>query len=98
MKTIYLRSSDLQVLFADISKVIDGYAGATDDEQDGVYCHLIGDVEKTPATFKEDLTIDVPAVMAGAYHANLLAPDNFDSSIFKTQINKPNSPKHQFAQ
>jgi hypothetical protein len=97
MKTIYLRSSDLQVLFADIAKVIENYSGSLEDEQNGIYCHFIGDIVKTPAKLKEDLSIDVPAVMVGCFHANLLVPKAFDDSIFITQISKPINPVHQFA-
>jgi hypothetical protein len=97
MKTIYLRAQNIKDLFAEIAKVIDNYNGEIESEQDDVYCHYIGDVIKVPATFKEDLSIDIPAVMVGAYHANLLVPKDFDTSIFTTQISKPINPVHQFA-
>lgn len=97
MKTVYLRSQILKELFADIAKVIENYNGEIESEQDDVYCHYIGDIEKTPATLKEDLTINVPAVMVGAYHANLLMSNDFDESIFKTKITKPKTPSHKYA-
>jgi hypothetical protein len=97
MKTIYLRTQNLKELFADVAKVIDNYNGEIESEQDGVYCHYIGYIEKIPATLKEDLTIDVPAVMVGAYHANLLVSNDFDESIFKTKITTPKTPSHRYA-
>jgi hypothetical protein len=97
MKTIYLRAKILADLVADIKKVIPDYLEELEAENNSIYCHYIGDIELIPATFKEDLSIDVPAVMVGAYHANLLVPEGFDTSIFITQISKPNTPIHQFA-
>lgn len=97
MKTIYLRAQILQSLIQDIAKVIDDYSGALEDEKNGLCVYNIGDIVDVPAILNEDLSIKIPAVMIGAYHANLLVPEGFDASIFKTQIQKPKSPVHQFA-
>jgi hypothetical protein len=97
MKTIYLKSKVFLQLADDIRKAIPNYIDEIESEDHGIYCHYIGDVVKVPATFKEDLSIDTPAIMVGAYHANLLVPEDFDNSIFTTQIPKPNNPVHQFA-
>lgn len=97
MKTIYLKSKVFSQLVDDIRKVIPDYIDEIESEDNGIYCHYIGDIVETNATFNQDLTLNTPAVMVGAFHANLLVPETFDDSIFTTKISKPNNPVHQFA-
>ncbi|NDC31805.1 MAG: hypothetical protein EBZ58_12920 [Bacteroidetes bacterium] len=97
MKTIYLKSKVFSQLVDDIRKVIPDYIDEIESEDNGIYCHYIGDIVETNATFNKDLTLNTPAVMVGAYHANLLVSNDFDESIFKTKITTPKTPSHKYA-
>ena len=96
MKTIYLRAYKLADLIEDIKQVISNYQGEVEYEKNGIYCHYIGDIAITDATYDDDGALITAAVMVGAYHANLFVPEDFDTSIFNTE-NFPNTPVHQFA-
>jgi hypothetical protein len=97
MKTIFLRSNTKEDLVADIKQVCLNYNGETEFEQGYIFIHYIGDIESTPAVLNEDMTIIIPAVMVGKYHANLYVPNDFDTSILNTEITNPVTPVHQFA-
>ena len=93
MKTIYLKSSTKSGLIVDISSVIEGYDGAIEFSNGTIHGHWIG---KIPATTNPE-TGDVLTWLSG-WHANILAPDDFDASVFSSQvIPPPSSPVHQFA-
>lgn len=101
MKTIYLKSSTKSALIADIGKVItfetiDGqkqYAGEIEFSNGEVHGHYIGKIpnETNPETGEVISWKD-------GYHANLLVPHDFDTSVFSTLvIPPPNNPVHGFA-
>lgn len=97
MKTIYLKSNINETLIADIQSVLPDYNGEIEYAEKGVYVHYIGDIMIEQPTFDNDFNELTPAVMVGAFHANLLVEDDFDVTIFKTLAEKPNNSKHIFA-
>lgn len=99
MKTIYLKAATKSLLIQDIQKVLSEYNGEIEynDIISNIYLHYIGDLMLTPPVLDENLEVIIPAIMAGFEHANLLASDEFDETIFETIIAAPNNPKHQFA-
>lgn len=97
MKTIYLKSPIKVALISDIQKVLPEYKGEIEFGNGEIFGHYIGDVIITPPSFDEGGKEISPAVMAGFEHANLLVPDEFDETIFETNVEAPHHPKHQFA-
>lgn len=105
MKTIYLKASTKAVLIADIAQVvtietIEGeapYNGEVEFSDGTIYGHYIGDVMLTPPFLNDKMEVITPATYAGAQHANLLAPDDFDTSVFNCIVTAPTHPAHQFA-
>lgn len=97
MKTIYLKSSIKENLIKDIQKVLPKYAGEIEFGNGEIFGHYIGDLMLTPPVLDENLEVITPAVLAGFEHANLLVPDEFDETIFETNVEAPHHPKHQFA-
>jgi hypothetical protein len=92
MKTIYLKSATKTALIADIAQVIEGYEGNIEFSNGTVHGHWIGQIpNETNAETGEVISwID-------GYHANLLVPQEFDTTILKTIVTPPNSPVHGFA-
>jgi hypothetical protein len=92
MKTIYLKSATKTALIADIAQVIEGYEGAIEFSNGTVHGHWIGQIpnETNPESGEVISWIN-------GYHANLLVPQDFDTTIFKTIVTPPNSPVHGFA-
>jgi hypothetical protein len=93
MKTIYLKSSTKTALIADIVQVIEDYNGEIEFSNGTVHGHWIGQIpnETNPETGEVISWID-------GYHANLLAPQDFDASIFASLvIPPPKQPVHGFA-
>jgi hypothetical protein len=97
MKTIYLKANTKEELIADIQKVLPKYNGEIEFGNGEIFGHYIGDLMLTPPVLNENFEVITPAVMAGFEHANLLVPDEFDESIFETNVVAPNNPKHKFA-
>lgn len=97
MKTIYLKAASKALLIADIQKVFTEYAGEIEFGNGEIFGHYIGDLMLTPPVLDENLQVITPAVMAGFEHANILVTDEFDESIFETNVEAPYNPKHQFA-
>jgi hypothetical protein len=93
MKTIYLKSTTKSALIADIAQVIEGYAGEIEFSNGIIHGHYIGQIpnETNPETGEVISWKD-------GFHANLLVPENFDTSVFSTLvIPSPNNPVHGFA-
>jgi hypothetical protein len=92
MKTIYLKSTTKTALIADIAQVIEGYSGDIEFSNGTVHGHWIGQIpnETNPETGEVISWIN-------GYHANLLVPQDFDTTILKTIVTPPNSPVHGFA-
>jgi hypothetical protein len=92
MKTIYLKSATKTALIADIAQVIEGYNGEIEFSNGTVHGHWIGKIpnETNPETG------EVLSWFTG-WHANLLVPQDFDTTILKTIVTPPNSPIHGFA-
>jgi hypothetical protein len=92
MRTIYLKSTTKTSLIAEISKVIYGYNGENEFSNGIIHGHFIGQIPKT----KNELG-EVTEWIEG-YHANLLAPNDFDESIFgELVIPIPINAIHKFA-
>lgn len=92
-KTIYLKSSTKTALIADIAQLFDGYVGEIEFSNGEVHGHWIGKIpnETNPETGEVISWKD-------GYHANLLVPEDFDTSVFSTLvIPPPNKPVHGFA-
>ena len=92
MKTLYLKSTTKTALIADIAQVIEGYAGEIEFSNGTIHGHWIG---KIPATF--DAETGAVLTWKTGWHANLLVPEDFDTSIFNTLSAEPSSPVHGFA-
>lgn len=93
MKTIYLKSSTKTALISDIAQVIEGYVGDIEFSNGTIHGHYIGKIpnETNPETG------EVTSWKEG-FHANLLVPEDFDTSVFSTLvIPPPNKPVHGFA-
>ena len=92
MKTIYLKSTTKTALIADIAQVVEGYNGDIEFCNGNVHGHWIGKIpnETNPETGEVISWIN-------GYHANLLVPQDFDTTILKTIVTPPNSPIHGFA-
>jgi hypothetical protein len=92
MKTIYLKSTTKTALIADIAQVIEGYNAEIEFSNGNVHGHWIGKIpnETNPETG------EVLSWLTG-WHANLLVPEDFDTSIFTNLAQEPNSPIHGFA-
>lgn len=93
MKTIYLKSNIKTALIADIAAIIEGYRGEIEFSNGIIHGHLIGQI---PSAF-DSQTGEVLSWLDG-YHANLLIPDDFDTSVLSTIIiSPPKNPVHKFA-
>jgi hypothetical protein len=92
MKTIYLKSSTISGLIADISQVIEDYNGEVEFSNGIIHGHYIGQIP-------DSINPENGQVLAwkDGYHANLLVPEDFDTSVFTCLVTAPNSPVHQFA-
>ena len=92
MKTLYLKSTTKTALIADIAQVIEGYNGDIEFSNGNVHGHWIGKIpnETNPETGEVISWIN-------GFHANLLVPQEFDTTILKTIVTQPNSPIHGFA-
>lgn len=91
-KTIYLKASTRTDLIADIAQVIEGYEGEVEFSNGEVHGHYIGQILNEINTE----TDEVISWLDG-YHANLLAPIDFDESILTCVIPEPQNPKYEFA-
>jgi len=93
MKTLYLKASTLAALIADIAKAIEEYNGEIEFSNGIIHGHYIGQIP-------EAINPENGQVLAwvDGYHANLLVPEDFDTSIFSCLvIPPPNNPVHKFA-
>jgi hypothetical protein len=92
MKTIYLKSSTISDLIADIAQVIEDYDGEVEFSNGIIHGHYIGQIP-------DSINPENGQVLAwkDGYHANLLVPEDFDTSVFTCLVTAPNSPVHQFA-
>ncbi|MDD2962584.1 MAG: hypothetical protein PHQ65_07820 [Bacteroidales bacterium] len=92
MKTIYLRCVNLDCLIKDIQRALPGYNGETEYQYEDVILHLIGDI---PTSFDEEGSV---TTWAGAFHANIYAPESFDESVFQTRMDEsPAKPVNRLA-
>ena len=93
MKTLYLKSTTKTALIADIAQVIEGYAGEIEFSNGAIHGHYIGEIpNETNAETGEVIS------WKDGFHANLLVPQDFDTSVFATLvIPPPNNPVHGFA-
>ena len=92
MKTIYLKSATKTALIANIAQVIEGYEGDIEFSNGIIHGHWIGQIpNETNAETGEVIS------WVNGYHANLLVPNDFDTTILKTIVTPPNSPVHGFA-
>lgn len=91
-KTIYLKASTRTALIADIAQVIEGYDGDIEFSNGTIHGHWIGQIpnETNPETGEVISWLD-------GFHANLLAPIDFDDTILNCVIHEPENPKYQFA-
>lgn len=93
MKTIYLKSSTKTALIADIAKVIEGYNAEIEFSNGEVHGHYIGKIPNETNAETGEVTS-----WKDGFHANLLVPEDFDTSVFSTLvIPPPNNPVHGFA-
>lgn len=97
MKTIYLKAITKAALIADIAKQViineHPYNGEVEFSNGIIHGHYIGQI---PTSIHPE-TGQVLA-WADGYHANLLVPDDFDTSVFTCLvIPPPNNPVHKFA-
>ncbi len=93
MKTIYLKASSNDQLIRDIKRVFPKYNGEIEFSDGIAHVHYVGDIVLIPGSFENK----VPPTFVGAEHANILAPEDFDISIFQCLVEAPKIPKHQFA-
>jgi len=98
MKTIYLKANTQEELIEDIANVVSipkaegnvPYNGDIEFSNGIIHGHYIGKIVDTYNKETNEFTY------LDGYHANLLVPDDFDDSVFKTKINNPQNPKHKF--
>jgi hypothetical protein len=91
-KTLYLKSSTKSGLIADIAKVVDGYTGDIEFSNGTIHGHWIGKIPNTT-----DPETGAVLTWLSGWHANLLVPEDFDSSALSTVSAEPSSPVHAFA-
>jgi len=92
MNTIYLKASTQVALIADIAKAIEGYNGEVEFSNGIIHGHYIGQIPDSI----NPLDGQVLSWVDG-YHANLLVPEDFDTSVFTCLVPAPSSPVHKFA-
>jgi len=96
MKTIYLKAITKVALIADIASQVSineqPYNGEVEFSNGIIHGHYIGQIPDSI----NPLDGQVLSWVDG-YHANLLVPEDFDTSVFTCLVPAPSSPVHKFA-